>query len=104
MAALIDKLDQTDLKILKILQEDGCISNLDLSNRIGLSPTPTFERVKKMEKLKVIKGYNAEVDTNLLGLGIETFMLVSLAQWKGVSVDNFIRQIEEIEEIVECYR
>ena len=104
MAGLIDKLDKTDLKILKTLQEDGCISNLDLSNKIGLSPTPTFERVKKMEKLKIIKGYHAELDTNLLGLGIETFMLVSLAQWKGVSVDNFVKQIDDIDEVVECYR
>jgi Lrp/AsnC family transcriptional regulator, leucine-responsive regulatory protein len=104
MSGLIEKLDRTDLKILKTLQEDGCISNLDLSNKIGLSPTPTFERVKKMEKLKIIKGYHAEVDTQLLGLGIETFMLVSLAQWKGVSVDNFIKQIDQIDEIIECYR
>lgn len=104
MAALIDKLDNTDLKILKILQQDGCISNLDLSGRVGLSPTPTFERVKKLEKMNVIKGYHAEVDTNLLGLGIETFMLVSLAHSKGNSIANFVSQVNEIEEITECYR
>jgi Lrp/AsnC family transcriptional regulator, leucine-responsive regulatory protein len=102
--ALIDKLDTTDLRILKILQEDGCISNLDLSTQVGLSPTPTFERVKKMEKLHIIKGYHADVDSHLLGLGIETFMLVSLAQSKGGTVSSFIKQVNEIDEIVECYR
>jgi len=104
MAGLIDKLDVTDLRILKILQEDGCISNLDLSNRIGLSPTPTFERVKKMEKLNIIKGYHAELDSSLLGMGIETFMLVSLSQTKGNSVETFLKQVSEIDEITECYR
>jgi len=102
--SVIDKLDNTDLKILNILQEDGCISNLDLSNRVGLSPTPTFERVKKLEKLKVIKGYHADLDPELLGLGIQTFMLVSLAQTGSESVENFFNEIDEIDEIIECYR
>jgi Lrp/AsnC family leucine-responsive transcriptional regulator len=50
MSVSADKLDPTDLKILKLLQEDGRITNLELSNQIGLSPAPTLERVKKLEK------------------------------------------------------
>jgi len=101
--AKIEKLDKTDLKILKQLQEDGRISNLDLAQKVGLSATPTFERVKKLEKAKIIKSYHAELDVESLGLGIQTFMLVSLAQTRGNSVPNFIKQILEIPEIIECY-
>lgn len=99
----IEKLDKTDLKILKELQIDGRISNLDLAQKVGLSATPTFERVKKLEKAKIIKSYHAELNVESLGLGIQTFMLVSLAQTRGNSVPNFIKQIEEIPEIIECY-
>lgn len=99
----IEKLDKTDLKILKHLQEDGRMSNLDLAHKVGLSATPTFERVKKLEKSKIIKSFHAELDAERLGLGIQTFMLVSLSQTKGDAVPNFIKQIQEIPEIVECY-
>lgn len=99
----IEKLDKTDLKILKELQIDGRISNLDLAQKVGLSATPTFERVKKLEKAKIIKSYHAELNVESLGLGIQTFMLVSLAQTRGNSVPNFIKQIDEIPEIIECY-
>jgi Lrp/AsnC family leucine-responsive transcriptional regulator len=99
----IEKLDKTDFKILKELQIDGRISNLDLAQKVGLSATPTFERVKKLEKAKIIKSYHAELNVESLGLGIQTFMLVSLAQTRGNSVPNFIKQIEEIPEIIECY-
>ncbi len=101
--AKIEKLDKTDLKILKQLQEDGRISNLDLAQKVGLSATPTFERVKKLEKAKIIKSYHAELDVESLGLGIQTFMLVSLAQTRGNAVPNFIKQILDIPEIIECY-
>ena len=98
-----EKLDKTDFKILKELQHDGRISNLDLAQKVGLSATPTFERVKKLEKAKIIKSYHAEVDVESLGMGIQTFMLVSLAQTKGNAVPSFIKQILEIPEIIECY-
>ena len=98
-----EKLDKTDFKILKELQIDGRISNLDLAQKVGLSATHTFERVKKLEKAKIIKSYHAELNVESLGLGIQTFMLVSLAQTRGNSVPNFIKQIDEIPEIIECY-
>ena len=98
------KLDVIDLKILKALQEDGRISNLDLSNKIGLSPAPTLERVKKLERSGIIKGYRAELDTYQLGLGTETFMLVSLAFNQQNAIDNFTQGIGKIKEVVECYQ
>jgi Lrp/AsnC family leucine-responsive transcriptional regulator len=102
--AIIDKLDQTDIKILNILTENGGISNLELASQVGLSATPTFERVKKLEKLKVIRGYHADLDPQTLGLGIETFMMVSLAQTDSDSSESFLKQINEIDEVLECYR
>lgn len=104
MAKNNEKLDKTDLKILKELQEDSSISNIDLAHKVGLSATPTFERVKKLESSKIIKSYHAEVDAENLGLGIQSFMLVSMAKTNGNSVSNFDKQIREIPEIIECYR
>jgi len=104
MAAEKLKLDSLDLKILKILQDEGRISNLDLSQMIGLSPAPTLERVKKLEKAGIIKGYQAVLDLYRLGLGTETFMQVSLAYNKQNAIDNFMEQIAKIDEIIECYQ
>ena len=70
------ELDRIDLQILKILQENGRITNLQLSNEIGLSPAPTLERVRKLENAGYIKSYHALVDEEKLGLGIKTFIQI----------------------------
>lgn len=97
------KFDKIDLKILKILQENSKITNLDLSKKIGLSPAPTLERVKKLEQTEIIKSYHAKVDAAKLGLNVRTFVLVSLAWQKENALENFIKKIKEVAEIVECY-
>ena len=74
-----EKLDKIDLKILKILQENSKITNLDLSKKIGLSPAPTLERVKKLEQSDIIQSYHAQVNPQQMGLNVKTFVLVSLA-------------------------
>ena len=98
-----DKLDKIDLKILKILQDNSKITNLDLSKRIGLSPAPTLERVKKLETNDVIQSYHAQVNPQSIGLNVKTFVLVSLAWQKENALNNFLDKIREIEEITECY-
>ncbi|HMO40508.1 MAG TPA: Lrp/AsnC family transcriptional regulator [Saprospiraceae bacterium] len=98
-----EKLDKIDLKILKILQENSKITNLDLSKKIGLSPAPTLERVKKLEQSGVIESYHAKVNPQTIGLNVKTFVLVSLAWQKENALNNFLDKIREIEEIVECY-
>lgn len=97
------KLDNIDLKIIKLLQENSKITNLDLSKRIGLSPAPTLERVKKLEQSGVIQSYHAKVDADKLGLNISTFVLVSLAWQKENALDNFIAKIKMIDEVTEAY-
>ena len=98
-----ERLDKIDLKILKILQENSKITNLDLSKRIGLSPAPTLERVKKLEGNEVIQSYHAQVNPQSIGLNVKTFVLVSLAWQKENALNNFLDKIREIEEITECY-
>jgi len=97
------KIDDTDLKILRILQEDGSTSNIDLSKQIGLSPAPTLERVKKLEKNGVIKQYHADVDPKTLGLGCTTFISVTLNRHRDNHIERFLDQVSKLKEIVECH-
>ncbi len=99
----MDKLDKTDLKILRILQENSKITNLELSKRIGLSPAPTLERVKKLEQNNVIESYHAVVRATAIGLDVQTFVLVSLAWKRENALNDFLGKIEHIDEVTECY-
>ena len=99
----MEKLDKTDLRILKILQENSKITNLELSKRIGLSAAPTLERVKKLELNEVIQSYHAVVKSTALGLDVQTFVLVSLAWKRENALQDFLKKIEHISEITECY-
>lgn len=99
----MEKLDKTDLRILKILQENSKITNLELSKRIGLSAAPTLERVKKLEGNNVIESYHAVIKNTALGLDVQTFVLVSLAWKRENALQDFLKKIEHIDEITECY-
>ena len=99
----LEKIDKTDLKILHILQENSKITNLDLSKKIGLSPAPTLERVKKLENTEIIQSYHAKVNQQAIGLNVKTFVQVSLAWQKDNALNNFMAKVQEIDEIVECY-
>lgn len=100
---MVDKLDKTDLRILELLQENSKITNLELSKRINLSPAPTLERVRKLESSNIIESYHAKVNATALGLNVQSFVLVSLAWNKENAFDNFVKKIENIREITECY-
>jgi len=98
-----EKLDKIDLKILKILQENSKITNLDLSKKIGLSPAPTLERVKKLEQSDIIQSYHANVNPVQMGLNVKTFVLVTLAWKQEDALNRFLKKIEKIDEVTECY-
>ncbi len=100
---MADKMDLIDFKIIRILQENSKITNLELSKRIGLSPAPTLERVKKLEQTGVIQSYHAHIDATIMGLNVKTFVLVSLAWHKPNALDSFIEKVKRIPEITECY-
>jgi len=97
-------LDKIDLKILKILQENAKITNLQLSAEIGLSPAPTLERVKKLEQAKLIKGYYTEVNEEALGVGIKAIIQITLTRQIENAIANFKKEINKIPEIMECYQ
>ena len=97
------KLDSIDLQILKVLQSNCKITNLELSKQVGLSPAPTLERVKKLENNNLIDSYHAVINAQALGLSVQTFVLVSLAWQKENALDNFVKKIQEIDEILECH-
>lgn len=97
------KLDEIDLKILKKLQENAKITNLQLSKEISLSPAPTLERVKKIESRGFIKSYHALASEEKLQLGLSVFMQISLIRQRDNAINNFIEKINKIEEVMECY-
>jgi Lrp/AsnC family leucine-responsive transcriptional regulator len=97
------KLDPTDRKILEILQANSNITNAQLAQEIGLSPAPTLERVKKLENAGVIRSYHAVVDMASVGLGVSTFVMVSLKGHNKENIEIFIRAIEKIDEVIECH-
>jgi Lrp/AsnC family leucine-responsive transcriptional regulator len=72
------KLDEIDVRILQQLQLNGRITNVQLSEKVGLSPAPTLERVKKLEHAGLIQSYGALLDAEKLGLGVVVFIEVSL--------------------------
>ena len=96
------KLDVIDLKILKLLQENSKITNIELSKQIGLSAAPTLGRVQKLEKHGFISSYHAKVNTSKIGLEFMALVQVSLVRQNSSSVNNFITKIQEIDEIIEC--
>lgn len=97
------KLDKTDRKILDVLQANAKITNAHLSQSIGLSPAPTLERVKKLENAGIIKSYHAVLDNEKVGLGVNTFVTVSLKGHNKDNIDKFIESINMIDEIIECH-
>ena len=98
------KLDELDLRILKRLQENAKITNLQLSKDIGLSPAPTLERVKKLEVRGVIQSYHAIVNETKLELGITAFVQVSLISQRENAIKKFTSEINKLTEVLECYK
>ncbi|SFU52575.1 Lrp/AsnC ligand binding domain-containing protein [Pseudoduganella namucuonensis] len=96
-------LDKLDRKILRILQEDGRISMKDLSERVGLSITPAIERVKRMERDRVITGYHARVDPPALGAKLLVFVEITLNTKSASMFEQFRREVLRIPEVQECH-
>jgi Lrp/AsnC family leucine-responsive transcriptional regulator len=96
-------LDETDLKILRILQNDGRTTNADLAKAIRLSPPSALQRMRRLEKSGYIKGYTALLDPEKLGYSVTVWALISLSLHAGMPVDVFRQGIQEIPEVVECH-
>ena len=96
------ELDRYDRQILGVLQQDGRISNQDLADRIGLSPSPCLRRVRALEESGLITGYRALLDARKFGLSLMALIHISMDQHTPERFANFEAQIGENPEILEC--
>ena len=97
------QLDQKDLAILKLLQHNARITVKEISDKVNLSTTPVFERIKWMEKSGVIKQYATLVDPAKLNKRLMVIVYVSLKQHNKTAGSRFVKAINEMIEVLECY-
>ncbi|MEL6212122.1 MAG: Lrp/AsnC family transcriptional regulator [Pseudomonadota bacterium] len=97
------KLDQIDHKILKHLQENARITNADLAEKVGLSPTPCLRRLRRLESDGVIRGYRTEVNREALGVNVTVIILVKLEREDDKTLREFETAIKARDEVMECY-
>jgi len=99
----MDVLDQTDLQILRTLQKNAKLTTKELADAVNLTPTPVFERLKRLERRGYIKKYVAVLDAEKLGQGLLVFCKVKLKQINHEIAEAFHRRIQRIPEVIECY-
>jgi DNA-binding Lrp family transcriptional regulator len=97
------QLDTMDLRILRELQDDGALTNVELARRVHLSPSPCLARVKALEQAGVIRRYVALADPKALGLGLSVFISISLKAQSREALAAFEQRIAEHDEVMECY-
>ena len=97
------QLDDIDRRILRELQQDGRLQNVELARRVGLSPSPCLRRVKLLEEAGVIDRYVAVVDQAKVGLQLSMFARISLTAQDAETIDHFIAAMKRLPEVVECY-
>jgi Lrp/AsnC family leucine-responsive transcriptional regulator len=95
--------DAIDLRILRELQGDGSLSNVELARRVGLSPSPCLARVKALQAGGVIRQYVALLDAKELGLNLNVFISISLKQQTRAALEAFEAKVCAREEVMECY-
>ena len=96
------ELDRYDRRILEVLQEEGRISNQELADRIGLSPSPCLRRVKALEEGGVLTAYRALVDSRKLGLTLMALIYISMDRHTPDRFANFEAKVKELPEVLQC--
>jgi Lrp/AsnC family transcriptional regulator, leucine-responsive regulatory protein len=99
----ISGLDVIDCRIIAALQADGRLTNLELADRVGLSPSPCLRRVKRLERDGYIAGYRAVLQRNRLGLGLTVFVGVRIGAHANVEADAFLDAVVKMAEVVACH-
>lgn len=97
------KLDKIDRRILAALQDDGSLSNLELAERVGLSPSPCSRRVKALEDAGIIVGRTTLLDSKALGLDLTVIIQISMDRHTPERFENFERRVSEFAEVQQCY-
>ncbi|MCS0503023.1 Lrp/AsnC family transcriptional regulator [Ancylobacter mangrovi] len=96
-------LDMFDLRILRELQEDGRLTNAELSERIGLSPSPCLRRTRRLEEEGLIARYQARLDASRLGLGVLAFIQVHLERQVEEAANDFEAAVMALPQVIACY-
>jgi Lrp/AsnC family transcriptional regulator, leucine-responsive regulatory protein len=99
----VTDIDRIDRKILKVLQDDGRIATVDLAEKVGLSPTSTSERMKRLQREGYIAGYGARLDPHRLGLELLVFVEVSLDKTTPDVFEKFAAAVRRAPEVLECH-
>jgi Lrp/AsnC family leucine-responsive transcriptional regulator len=97
------RLDQIDVAILAELQREGRISNVTLAQRVGLSPTPCMERVRRLERQGYISGYSARLNPRLLGASLLVFVEVAMERTTLDVFEHFDQAVKKLTEVQECH-
>lgn len=100
---MTNDLDELDLKLLRALQHDGRLSHQELSERVGLSPSPCARRIRKLEAAGYITGYGAHIDEARLGFGFHVFISVKLDRQIDDRLVAFEREVRRCPEVVDCW-
>lgn len=95
-------LDKTDLKMLAALQLNGRLSNVELAEKVALSPSPCLRRLKQLEESGVIRQYVALLDPQMIGLGLQAFVRVKLEK-RSATLEDFIGAVQRWPEVINCY-
>ena len=98
------KLDDIDLAILRELQADGRMTNVELASRVGISPPPCLRRVRSLEEAGLITGYRAQLDESKLGLDVVCFAFVHLASQAEADLEAFQARIRAWAAVRECWK
>jgi Lrp/AsnC family transcriptional regulator, leucine-responsive regulatory protein len=97
-------MDEVDRDILRHLQEDGRMSNVELARAIGLSPTPTLRRVRELERNGAIRGYRAIINPEAVQRAFQVLVWVDLVQGTREVIEDFERALHDIPDVVEAQR
>lgn len=97
-------MDKTDRAILAHLVRDGRLTNTELADRVGLSPSPCLRRVRQLEQSRVITGYHAAVDAAAVGRGFQVLVHVEMARQDRGTIEAFEAAVAHLEDVVACRR
>ena len=98
-----ENLDIIDFELLRMLQKDAKLTIKEIANRVNLSPTPVYERIKQLEKEGLIEKYIAIVNAEKAGKNLTVFCNIILKEHTQEIVNKFVRDIVSLKEVVECY-
>ncbi len=96
-------LGSTEIKILRLLQDDARVTNQELADKAGMSASPCWRKVRKLEEDEVIQGYRAVLNRRKLGLGVMVFVRVAIDSHSEVEARKFEEQVMALEDVVACY-